>query len=85
MSSSFSWFLKFYGKNIKLSLESILTIIISLARKLIKDTQRGNIPSNKTQTLTKSTNMDIWLIGTLNQLFIRGFYAQNKFSKKQSS
>ena len=85
MSSSFSWFLKFYEKNIKLSLESILTIIISLARKLIKDIQRGNIPSNKTQTLTKSTSMDIWLIGTLNQLFIRGFYTQIKFSKKQSS
>ena len=28
--------------------------------------------SNETATLTKSTNMDIWVVGTTNQLFIRG-------------
>ena len=28
-------------------------------------------PSNKTEVLTKSMNMYIWAIGTLNQLFIR--------------
>ena len=27
-------------------------------------------------------NMDIWLAGTLNQLFMKGFYTQIKFSKK---
>ena len=32
--------------------------------------------------LTKSMNMDIWVIGILNQLFIRGSYTQIKFSKK---
>ena len=26
-----------------------------------------NTPSSKTQAFTKSTNMDIWLIGTLNE------------------
>ena len=26
----------------------------------------------ETSALTKSTNMDIWVVGTLNQLFTRG-------------
>ena len=30
-------------------------------------------PSNKTPTLLKSTNMDIWMVGTSNQPFTRGF------------
>ena len=30
-------------------------------------------------------NMDIWVIGTLNQLFKRGSYTQNIISKKQIS
>ena len=34
----------------------------------IKDTQRENTFSNKSQALTESTNMDIWVIGILNQL-----------------
>ena len=29
-------------------------------------------PSNKTPALAKSMNMDIWIVGTLNQLLIRG-------------
>ena len=29
-------------------------------------------PSNKTPALKKSTNMGVWSVGTLNQLFIRG-------------
>ena len=28
--------------------------------------------SNKTPALTKSENMGIWVVGTSNQLFIRG-------------
>ena len=40
--------------------------------KVIKDTHREKEPSNKTPTLTKSTNMDIWIVGTINQLFMRG-------------
>ena len=37
-----------------------------------KDTHSENTPSNKTQALTKSMNMGIWVVGTSNQLFIRG-------------
>ena len=40
---------------------------------------------NKTKTLTKSMNMNIWEIGTFNQLLIRGSYTPIKFSKKWSS
>ena len=38
----------------------------------IKDTHREKTPSNKTPALRKSTNMEVWAVGTLNQLFIRG-------------
>ena len=38
-----------------------------------KDTQRGKIFLNKTQVLTKSTVIDIWVVGALNQLFVKGF------------
>ena len=38
----------------------------------IKDTHREKTPSNKTPPLRKSTNMEVWAVGTLNQLFIRG-------------
>ena len=33
--------------------------------------------------LTKSMNMDIWVIGTINQLIIRNSYTQIKFSKNK--
>ena len=39
---------------------------------LFEDTQREKAPSNKTPALAKSMNMDIWIVGTLNQLLIRG-------------
>ena len=39
----------------------------------INDTHREKAPSNKTPTLSKIKNMDIWVVGTSNQLFIRGF------------
>ena len=35
-----------------------------------------NTLSKKTEALTKSMNMDILVIGTLNQVFIRGSYTQ---------
>ena len=38
----------------------------------LKDTHREKAPSSKTPTLTKSMNMDIWVVGTSNQLFLRG-------------
>ena len=34
--------------------------------------QREKALSNKTSALTKSTNMDVWVVGTSNQHFIRG-------------
>ena len=37
----------------------------------IKDTHREKAPSNKIPALRKSMNMDVWAVGTLNQLFIR--------------
>ena len=40
--------------------------------KWIKDTHREKAPSNKTPAFTKSKSMDIWVVGTSNQLFIRG-------------
>ena len=38
----------------------------------VKDTHREKTPSNKTPALRKSTNIGVWGVGTLNQLFIRG-------------
>ena len=46
---------------------------------------RKKTPSNKTQVPTKSTHMDIWAIGTLNQLFIREvLILELNLQKKQS-
>ena len=41
-----------------------------LIRKTIKDAHREKVPSNKTPALRKSTNMGVWAVGTLSQLFI---------------
>ena len=38
----------------------------------LKDIHREKAPSNKTPTLTKSMNMDIWVVGASNRLFLRG-------------
>ena len=43
-----------------------------------KDTEKENTPPNKTQELKKSTNRDIWVIVTLNQLFIKSLYTRIK-------
>ena len=37
-----------------------------------KDSHREKAPSNKIPAPRKSTNMDVWSVGTLNQLFVRG-------------
>ena len=42
------------------------------------DTHREKAPSNKTPVLMKSMNMEIWVVGTSNQFFIRSFYAKTK-------
>ena len=51
----------------------------------LKDTNRENAPSNKTPALAKSVNKDIWIVGTSNQLFIRGSETETKFPKKLSN
>ena len=38
----------------------------------LKDTHREKAPSNKTPALRKGTNMGIWAVGILTQLFIKG-------------
>ena len=40
-------------------------------RTVVEYTDRENIPSNKTEAPTKSINMDILVIGSLNQQIIR--------------
>ena len=57
------------------------TTLVSL-RYLLKDTPRENAPSIKTLALTKSMNMEIWLAGLSNQIFIKRTYTETKFSKK---
>ena len=55
---------------------------IHILNMLFKDTHREKAPSNKTQAFTKSMSMDIWVVGTLNLVFVRGSYNSIKFSKK---
>ena len=62
--------------------ESLFLGVRNLAMTLLKDTHREKAPSNETPVLTKSTNMGIWVLGTSNQLFMRYFYSETKFSKK---
>ena len=38
----------------------------------IEGTHREEAPSNKTPALTKSMNIDLYVVGTSNQLLIRG-------------
>ena len=53
------------------------------SRISFKDTLREKASLNKTPVLTKSMNMDIWVVGTWNQLFITGSYTEPKFSKNK--
>ena len=46
------------------------------------DTHRQKAPSMKTAALTRSMDMDIWVVGTSNGLFIKGSYTETKFSEK---
>ena len=50
-------------------------------KSAFKDTYRENASQNKTQTLRKNMNMDIWVVNTLNQLFIRGSFSKIKVKK----
>ena len=48
----------------------------------VKGTHKENALINKTQVLTKRIKIDIWVISTLNQLFIRGSFTEIKFPVK---
>ena len=46
--------------------------IPKISKGSVKDTYREKALSNKTPALTKSTNMDNWVVGTSSQFFLRG-------------
>ena len=54
-----------------------------LFKFLFKGAHKEKAPSNKTPTLTKSMIMDIWVVGTSNELFVRGPYIKTEFSLKK--
>ena len=58
-----------------------LFLILTLTGKYLKMLIGTTHSQIKLKRLQKSMNMDIWVIGTLNQLFIRGFFTQIGFSK----
>ena len=49
----------------------------------IRDTHREKALSNKTLAHTKSTNMDIWVVGTSNQRLIRVLKLKQNFQKNK--
>lgn len=55
--------------------------IVSL-QNILRDTHKDNTTSKKTEALKKSMYMYIQVIGTLNQLFIRGSYTHIIKKKK---
>ena len=74
-SSSISLTKALHGKNYRItSAEKSVSrdLHISLGSSLLKDTRREKAPPNETLALTESTNMGIWVVGTTNQLFVRG-------------
>ena len=46
--------------------------LANLTTNWIGDTYKEKALSNKTPALTKSMNMDNWVVGTANQLSMRG-------------
>ena len=59
-----------------------LIISNGCSRISFEDTHMEKAPSNKTLALPESIKMNIWAVGTSNQLFITGSYTETKFSKK---
>ena len=47
----------------------------------LKNTYREVAPLNKTRTLSKSANMNIWVVGTANQLFYEVLKLRQNFRK----
>ena len=46
-------------------------LLLRVNSEVLKDTYREKALPNKTPALTKSTNIEVWVIGTSNQLFMR--------------
>ena len=65
---------KFEGFELQLLALTAFEVLLILTGKIH--------PQIKLKCLRKSMNVDIWVIGTLNQLFVRGSHTQIKFSKK---
>ena len=57
---------------IQINVKSDKTKTNSVEIITFNDTHREKAPSNKIPTVTRSMNMDIWVVGKPNQLFIRG-------------
>ena len=56
-----------------ISLKNVNESAVSeFTERILKDAHREKTASNQTPALTKSVNMDIWVVGTSNQLLIRG-------------
>ena len=49
----------------------------------LKDTHRDKAPSNKTPALRKSTNMGVFTVTTLNQIFIKVLKLKQNFQKNK--
>ena len=58
---SFYYIYKLYNLNLPQTI---------LSEAFLKDTSRVKVPSNKIPALTKSTNMDNWVVGRSNHFFI---------------
>ena len=62
-----------FGLNFSFRMQlSVAVPLYNFRWQIFKDTHREEVPSNETPVLIKSTNMDIWVVGTTNQLFTRG-------------
>ena len=65
---------QFHRQNFGSLIPKLITKIrMQEKQSFVKGTYRENTPANTTQALTKSMNIDICSVGTLNQIFIRGF------------
>ena len=60
-----------------------IEIVSNGCSRRFKDTHREKALSSKTRALSESMNMDIWVVGTSNQLFIVCSYTETKCSKKK--
>ena len=62
------------------NIQNPLQIVTS---NLFKDTHREKAPSNRTPQLAKIMNMEICVVGSLNQLFIRSSETETKLKKNK--